>query len=418
MNGGTPIPLLGSPVAGIAGTGFRSIFEHAPLAAARCDPEGMIVEMNRAFEQVVGANLGGRSPLRISDLVPQQDRDATAGLLRELLNCARDCVRMEGSAASGFTNNWTAWRLPGSGEGLMDAVIVAEPSGDAASIENLLQSQRWEAVGRLAGGVVHDFNNLLTGVMLYCDLLLRSMDADDRRRRYADEMRSAIAQATGLMRQLLLFARPQGMDTSALCLNEIAESMHGLLGRLIGENIALDLQLDQKLGLVRIDQVQAQQILLNLVLNARDALPEGGRIVVESANCKLQPVIGSALPWRDITALPCVLLAVGDNGRGMDEKIRERLFEPFFTTKTAGKGTGLGMTIVRRIVTANRGMIQVASEPGRGTRVMVVLPRALQLVQPQFTQTEFSVAGISAAKASSLSGLSTTPLQEIKESHI
>ena len=183
----------------------------------------------------------------------------------------------------------------------MDAVIVAEPSGDAASIENLLQSQRWEAVGRLAGGVVHDFNNLLTGVMLYCDLLLTSMDAGDRRRRYADEMRSAIAQATGLMRQLLLFARPQGMDTSALCLNEIAESMHGLLTRLIGENIALDLQLDPKLGLVRIDQVQAQQILLNLVLNARDALPEGGRIVVESANCKLQ----SAPRCRGVTLPRC-----------------------------------------------------------------------------------------------------------------
>jgi two-component system cell cycle sensor histidine kinase/response regulator CckA len=418
MNSGMTIPLLGSSVARIAGTGFRSIFEHAPLAAARCDPQGMIVEMNRAFEQVVGTNLSGRSPLRISDLVPQQDRDATAALLRELLNCARDSVRMEGSAASGFPNNWTAWRLPVSGEGPMDAVIVAEPNGDVASIENLVQSQRWEAVGRLAGGVVHDFNNLLTGVMLYCDLLLTSMDAGDRRRRYADEMRSAIAQATGLMRQLLAFARPQGIDASALCLNEIAESMHGLLARLIGENITLDLRLDQKLGLVRIDQAQAQQILLNLVLNARDALPEGGRITVESANCKLQPVIGSALPWRDVTSLPCVLLVVGDNGRGMDEKIRARLFEPFFTTKTAGKGTGLGMAIVRRIVNANRGMIHITSEPGRGTRVMVVLPRASQLIHPQFAHTEFSVAGISAAKASSLSGSSTTPLQEIKESLI
>lgn len=239
----------------------------------------------------------------------------------------------------------------------------------------MLQSQRWEAVGRLTGGVVHDFNNLLTGVMLYCDLLLSSLDQRDRRRRYADEIRSAIVQATGLVRQLLVFARPQASPPRLLSLNEIATAMHDLLSRLLGENIKLELQLEPELGAVSIDQAQAQQILLNLVLNARDALPEGGRITVETRNCKFQPVSGAATT-AGLPLFPCVLLVVGDNGRGMDAETRERLFEPFFTTKNAGQGTGLGLTTVRSIVTTNRGLIHFESESGRGTRVMILLPRA------------------------------------------
>jgi two-component system cell cycle sensor histidine kinase/response regulator CckA len=265
-----------------------------------------------------------------------------------------------------------------------------------------LQSQRWEAVGRLSGGVVHDFNNLLTGVMLYCDLLSASMETVDRRRRYADEIRAAIAQATGLMRQLLLFARPQTAEPGIFSLNHVVESMQGLLTRLIGENIAFDLQLDSKLGLVKIDPAHAQQILLNLVLNARDALPQSGRIVVETRNCKLQPVVGSELPWCG-AGLPCVLLMVSDNGVGMDEKTRQRLFESFFTTKDTG--TGLGLTIVRRIVTASHGFIHIASNPGCGTRVMVLLPRA-----GESALSNPIIANTSPAK-SSLFDLSKTPLQ-------
>jgi two-component system cell cycle sensor histidine kinase/response regulator CckA len=243
--------------------------------------------------------------------------------------------------------------------------------------ETQLQAQRWEAVGRLAGGVVHDFNNLLTGVMLYCDLLLSSLDARDRRRRYAEEIRSAIMQGTGLVKQLLVFARPQATPVGTLSLNEIARGMNDLLARLIGEHIDLELRLDPELGAVNIDQAQAQQVLLNLVLNARDALPNGGRITVETSNCKFQPVAGTMSP-TGLPAFPCVLLVVGDNGHGMDAATRQRLFEPFFTTKNAGQGTGLGLTTVRSIVTTNRGLIHFESEPGRGTRVLILLPRASQ----------------------------------------
>jgi two-component system cell cycle sensor histidine kinase/response regulator CckA len=270
--------------------------------------------------------------------------------------------------------------------------------------ESLLQTQRWEAVGRLAGGVVHDFNNLLTGVMLYCDLLLSSMDARDRRRRYAEEIRSAIVHGTGLVKQLLVFARPQVTPVRALSLNQIARGMQDLLTRLIGENIALELHLDPELGAVTIDQAQAQQVLLNLVLNARDAMPNGGRITVQTSNCRFQPVAEANAP-SSLPAFPCVLLVVGDNGQGMDLVTRQRLFEPFFTTKNAGQGTGLGLTTVRSIVTTNRGLIHFESEPGRGTRVMILLPRAPQPAASGLLDTSNPDSG----------ALSPTPIQEIKK---
>jgi len=282
---------------------------------------------------------------------------------------------------------------------------IAEPARDAVPVEeSQLQVQRWEVVGRLAGGVVHDFNNLLTGVMLYCDLLLSSLDARDRRRRYVEEIRSATVQSTGLVKQLLVFARPQATPLRTLCFNEIARGMQDLLARLIGENIALELRLDPELGEVSADQAQAQQILLNLILNARDALPNGGRITVETSNCQFQPIAGTKAP-TDLPPFPCVLLVVGDNGHGMDAATRQRLFEPFFTTKNAGQGTGLGLTTVRSIVTTNRGLIHFESEPGRGTRVLILLPRASQPAVSDLLD-----------KANPDSGAqSPTPIQEIKK---
>ena len=270
--------------------------------------------------------------------------------------------------------------------------------------ESLIQTQRWEAVGRLTGGVVHDFNNLLTGVMLCCDLLLSSLDSRDRRRRYADEIRSAIVQASALVQQLLVFARPQATSARLLCLNEVVRAMRDLLARLIGENIALNLNLDPELGDVKIDQAQAEQILLNLILNARDALPDGGRITVETSNCKLQTMAGTVARGGP-PAFPCVMLVVGDDGHGMNSETRQRLFEPFFTTKAAGKGTGLGLTTVRSIVTTNRGLIHFESEPGRGTRVMILFPRASQSAAPD----------LSGADNPDPEKPSVTPFQEIKK---
>jgi len=361
-------------------TAFRAIFEQAPVAAARCNPEGMIVEMNHAFRRALDCDLANRRSLRLCELVRPQDRDQTEALLCDLLAARRDCIAI----AAGHTGAmWTAWRQPGETGEPDHALLIAESTPETVPAEeNLLQKQRWEAVGRLAGGVVHDFNNLLTGVMLYCDLLLSSLDARDRGRRYADEIRSAISQATALVRQLLVFARPQAAPARLLSLNEVAGAMQDLLSRLIGENIQLHLHLDPELGVVRIEPTQVQQLLLNLVLNSRDALPNGGRITIETSNCRFQPVAG-AMPSGAPPAFPCVLLVVSDNGHGMDAATRQHLFDPFFTTKNAGQGTGLGLTTVRSIVTTNRGLMHFETEPGRGTRVMILLPRSSPAADPQ-----------------------------------
>jgi signal transduction histidine kinase len=408
MNTATPFPWSDFPAAENAGTGFRSIFELAPVAAARCNRQGAIVEMNPAFQQALELDLRNKRALRLCDLVSPQDRETTESRLGELFDCTHDSIRiagrsMEGCNAALAVTHWTAWRLPGIEEPA-HALLIADRSYEIGPMEeeNLLQSQRWEAVGRLAGGVVHDFNNLLTGVMLYCDLLLSSLDERDLRHRYADEIRSAVVQAAGLVGQLLVFARPQAAQARALCLNQIAQAMQNLLTRLIGENISLEFRLDPDLGLIKIDPAQAQQILLNLVLNARDAMLAGGRIVVETTNCKFQTVTGSMVEKVGAT-FPCVLLVVGDNGCGMDAKTRQHLFEPFFTTKSSGKGTGLGLTTVRSIVTTNRGLIHVESQPGHGTQVMILIPRSSSSSDAELPRTARSHSEPS------------MPLQEIKK---
>jgi two-component system, cell cycle sensor histidine kinase and response regulator CckA len=250
-------------------------------------------------------------------------------------------------------------------------------------------AQKLEAVGRLAGGIAHDFNNLLTGVLLYCDLLIANFETNQGEpdlpaRKYVEEIRKAGLQATQLVRQLMAVARPTNGEPSLISLNEMVESMRGLLVRLIGENIDLKANLDPNLdrdlglikpGLIRMDLTQAQQVLLNLVLNARDALPAGGEIAIETVACRVQILVERPIA-SEPTVLPCALLAVSDNGSGMDAGTRAHLFEAFFTTKAADKGTGLGLATVHDIVTGNGGLIHVDSAVGRGTRITILLPLA------------------------------------------
>ncbi len=408
MSTATPFPRTPRPKLDNFVSGFRPIFEHSPFAVARFSSQGFILEMNPAFRR--SFKLHSVQPeTQLCDLLPSSGQTSAESALRDLFARNLESVDIECNPvpASSIPANWTAWRIPPSATEPAHALLM-EKAGPAAKTpvvveDSLLQAQRWEAVGRLAGGVVHDFNNLLTGVMLYTDLLLSSIDPRDRRRRYADEIRSAILQATGLVRQLLVFARPQKIQIRALSLNQIVQGMKDLLTRLIGENIHLEFRLDPDLGLLKIDQAQAQQIILNLVLNARDAMPNGGRIVVETSNCRFHSVAGSTLNEQAASAFPCILFSVTDNGCGMDEKTRQRLFEPFFTTKNAGKGTGLGLTTVRSMVTTHRGLIHVESELGRGTRVMILLPRASQTAGAVFPGSDSLAAPDSAgAKAKPL----------------
>ncbi len=354
-------------------------FSSAPLWFAQLDARGNLTALNPALRRVLDQSIETKFP-RLTDLIDPDLKADCERLIQEMFEGKRQSFQFESSSRLSSVRfvRWTVWRVSVWSKdpyALILAEEVAQEFKDGTENEDRLrQTMRLEAVGRLAAGIVHDFNNVLTGVLLYCDLLLASLQGHESRK-YAEEIRTAAIQAAGVVRQLLNVARPGSSEPRLLSLNEVIESLIGLLSRLIGQNIRLNLCLNPKLGLIRFDCTQAQQILLNLVLNARDAMPNGGRIDVETSNCSIQ-IVGedSSLYWGN-RRLPCVLLAVADDGSGMDTATRSHLFKPFFTTK-GSKGTGLGLAGVYDIVTANGGLIHVDTAPGSGTRVTVLLPLA------------------------------------------
>lgn len=351
---------------------FSSLLKHAPVGLALCQSPGNVTSRNSAFDELLGM------PSPIPCALPELIRDGAGSrqLISELFQGTRESFQIEGAAWGDERTSlrWTVWAVHADDSRPESAVVMLEDlSGVALTRQRLQQAERLETVGRLAGGVAHDFNNVLTGVLLYCDLLMSVLGPSDRARKYAEEIRNAGLQATGLVRQLLTVVRSNKSLPRPVSLNEVAEGMRNLLVRLIGENIELKFRLDPTLGLVKMDPVQAQQVLLNLVLNARDALPCGGHISVETGNCKMQILSDTGENNSETTCLPCALFAVEDNGLGMDDSVRAHLFEPFFTTK-AGKGTGIGLATVYDIVSSNGGLIHVQSEVNRGTRINILLP--------------------------------------------
>jgi two-component system cell cycle sensor histidine kinase/response regulator CckA len=352
---------------------LRFQFKHATVGLAELQAPGEIIALNPAMERMLGVASEAET-IPLEEIIPSERRAQSERCVRELLEGERPDFRFESrSAAETQVLRWSAWRVPGIVGQSDTCLAIVDDTTNSQLEQRLRQAERLEAVGRLAGGVAHDFNNLLTGVLLYCDLLLANVEAGHPVRKYAEEIRSAGVQASGLVRQLLVISRPKSSEPRLLSLNEIVEGMRNLMVHLIGENMRLHLQLDPDLGLVRMDPTQAQQILLNLVLNARDAMPAGGTITVETSNCQVQILPGSSL-GVSAAALPCAIFAVADNGSGMDAETRAHLFEAFFTTKAASKGSGLGLATVHDIVTSNGGLIHVDSAPQRGTRVTVLLP--------------------------------------------
>ena len=351
---------------------LSSLLKHAPVGLALCQSPGTVTSTNSTFEELLGLS-SNQIPCPLAELI--QDGNESRRLISELFQGTRESFQMECAAwgAESKSLRWAVWSVHGEGAGIERAVVMIEDlSAMALARQRLQQAERLETVGRLAGGVAHDFNNLLTGVLLYCDLLMSVVGPADRTRKYAEEIRKAGLQASGLVRQLLSVIRSNKSLPRPVSLNEVAEGMRDLLVRLIGENIELMLRLDPALGLVKMDPVQVQQILLNLVLNARDALPDGGDISVETGNCKMQILSANGESSAE-ASLQCALFAVEDNGVGMDELVRAHLFEPFFTTKV-GKGTGIGLATVHDIVSSNGGLIHVQSEVRRGTRINILLP--------------------------------------------
>ena len=240
--------------------------------------------------------------------------------------------------------------------------------------EQLRQAQKMEAVGRLSGGIAHDFNNLLAVIIGYSESIEQSLGPNEPLRKSAEEIRKAGERAASLTHQLLAFSRQQVLQPRILDLNAVVNEMGTMLRRLIGVHIELTTSLDTQLGRVKANQSQIEQVIVNLVVNARDAMPEGGNLLIETSNLEVEGDLGSGYPI--LQAGPYVLLTVKDTGVGMDQNTQRHIFEPFFTTKGPGKGTGLGLATVYGVVKQSGGGVAVDSEPGKGATFRIYLPQA------------------------------------------
>jgi PAS domain S-box-containing protein len=240
-------------------------------------------------------------------------------------------------------------------------------------VDQLSRAQRMEAIGILAGGIAHDFNNLLTALLGYGELMKMDLDKKDPHYQYTEEIIKTATQGSNLTQQLLAFSRKQILQPRVININDLVANMERLLRRLIGEDIELVTEIDPDLGAVRADKGQMEQIIMNLAVNARDAMPQGGKLTIETADAFLDETYEQR--HVEVKPGPYVMLAVSDNGIGMDEATRSHIFEPFFTTKTLGQGTGLGLATVYGIVRQSGGYIWVYSEPGQGTTFKIYLPR-------------------------------------------
>ncbi len=335
---------------------LRLHFQEHPVAMWILNPETQeILEANSAAEKLSGYTAAELRQLSLADPQGAWRTRARSGRLLDL-QPAVDPVEY--------------------GPGRAELVVLVDVTDRIRLEEQLRQAQKMEAVGMLAGGVAHDFNNLLTIITGYSQLVLNRLQTDDPNRLSIEQIIQASVRAAALTQQLLAFSRRQVLQPKVLDLNGLVASLSTMLRRLIGEDIDLRLSLGENLGRVHADPGRLEQILMNLAVNARDAMPKGGTLTLETANVYLDEHYSS----RHLSAKTgsYILLAVSDTGTGMDADTQARLFEPFFTTKGAGKGTGLGLSTVFGIVKQSGGSVQVYSEPGRGTSVKVYLPRVDQ----------------------------------------
>jgi PAS domain S-box-containing protein len=349
---------------------YRALIE-ATLDGYVFHEDGVIVDANQGFASMFGYQLlqvVGRSLL---DFVDEAERDRVQRLISgagqgELETVGR---RRDGSL---FPLEVFA-RSFGDGSERVNVAGVRDISARRTMEQQLLQAQKMEAVGRLAGGVAHDFNNLLTAIIGTVELLLGDLAPEDPRREDLESIRATAKRGAELTRQLLVFSRRERVELRPLDVNAVVRNVERLLKRVIGEDIALKADLAPSLGLVECDPGQLEQVLMNLAVNARDAMPTGGTLTLETRTLVHEPGAASGLPLAEGRY---VVLTVRDTGSGMDEETKSRAFEPFFTTKEAGKGTGLGLATVYSIVKQAGGHVKLLSARGRGTRVEIYLPES------------------------------------------
>jgi two-component system cell cycle sensor histidine kinase/response regulator CckA len=357
---------------------FHDLFESAPDATLIVDGKGAIRAASRQAERLFGYEPEELNGQPVEVLIPSAARSGYRELREQFVEAPAPvftgagpqnlfAVRKDGTT---FPVEISLSPLTTEADTLVAAVrdITARRQLE----EQFRQVQKMEAVGRLAGGVAHDFNNILGVILGHSQILLGAMGPNDPHRARVEQIVSASERAAGLTRQLLAFSRRQVFETRVLDLNETIAAVTKMLGRLIGEDVGLTFRPGESLGRVRADPTQIEQVLMNLAVNARDAMPDGGSLVIETGNAEMDDdyvrVHAGAAAGR------YVCIAVSDTGQGMTGEVQAHIFEPFFTTKEPGKGTGLGLATVYGVVKQSEGFIYVYSEPAHGTTFKIYLP--------------------------------------------
>ncbi|MEP7052581.1 MAG: response regulator [Pseudomonadota bacterium] len=360
---------------------------HEGIVAA--DPDGNCLLFNPQAEAILGmgardvdpetwaSHYGVFTENRV-DLLPASQNPLLRAIQGEASSEAEVFVR--NAAVPGATVSMTATPLGGAPGKIAGGVAVLRDVTRQRELEvQLSQSQKMDAIGRLAGGVAHDFNNLLVVIQSYVELVRDGLPANDPGRTDLGEVLSAARRAAALTKQLLAFSRSETIKPVTLQLNDLVSGIEKMLHRIIGEDIELSTRLSPDLDLVRADPGQLDQVILNLSVNARDAMPEGGQLVIETMNVSYDS--DYAVAHHSVTPGEFVVLSVADTGIGMDAETQRRIFEPFFTTKEVGKGTGLGLATVYGIVQQSGGQIRVSSQLGHGSVFNVYFPRLLGTIE-------------------------------------
>ncbi len=362
---------------------LQALIDASPAAIIAVDHDGRVKTWNAAAEQIFGWS--EKEVLGQPFLWAPEEHYPEHQYLRERVSRGEIFTGVEVRRQK---KDGTLMNVSISGAPLHDAqgnvtgiMAIITDITDRKNLEyQFRQAQKMEAIGRLAGGIAHDFNNILTAIFAFGGLLLNRTGQDDPRRAGLEQIKKAAEQAALLTQQLLAFSRQQVLEPKVLDLNALVGEMEKMLRRIIGDDIELMTVLNPKLGHIEADRSQVEQVVVNLVVNARDAMPQGGNITIETDNAELDE--SYARQYAYVTPGPYVMLAVSDTGIGMDEETQSHIFEPFFTTKEPGKGTGLGLSTVYGIVKQSGGYIWVRSEPGDGTSFKVYFPLTKEAPQP------------------------------------
>jgi two-component system, cell cycle sensor histidine kinase and response regulator CckA len=366
----------------LTGRPFASLFQSAPFGIATLSGDGRIVSANSAFTRLLMAGRAASDDSAIDILTRQVDADKRAEIAAALeaastgkANIAP--VEIELGANSEFTRRVFFNSLAGPAEARGPVVLyVTDATEEKALGVKFAQSQKMEAIGKLAGGIAHDFNNVLTAIIGFSDLLLTSHRPGDHAYKNIQNIRSSANHAAGLVKQLLAFSRRQTLTIATLHLNEVVTDLSVMLNRLLGENVELKIKSGRDVWPVKADPNQLNQVIMNLAVNAGDAMPDGGRLSIRTRNISERESQRRAAQGMPVGQY--VLLEVEDTGTGMAPEVLKKIFEPFFTTKDVGKGTGLGLATVYGIIKQTGGYIFADSEPGIGTTFQVYLPRYIE----------------------------------------